>query len=258
MIIQFIGCWKMWEAILNSFVQSWFDTQNIFIEDRNWETKLNIQRKYNTQLWINKESDIIVLAIKPQQLQDIDFDIFQTNTTILSILWWVNINRLKEVSKKQNIIRCMPNLPITIWEWIIWYTKSWNINKNIIDAVEDAFKKSWYFIELKNEEDIDRLTIISGSWPAYFAYITEKLIKKAKNMWFNEDIANKLAINTFIWSAKLIEQSNISPKKFRENVSSKWWITQEVISTWERWNFENILSDWLDNGIKKAKELNWE
>ncbi len=256
MNIQFLGCGKMWEALLVSFIKSWCKVENIFVEDKNEKTKIHMKQKYNVHSWINRASDIIVLWIKPQQLKDIDFSIFNANSTILSILWWVTIDTLKGVSQKENIVRSLPNLPITIGEWIILYKTSWNIKENILWIIQNAFKSGWYFVELQDEKDIDKLSIISGAWPAYFSYITEKLIKKTKKMWFDNDIANKLAISTFIWSAKLLEKLNITPSEFRENVSSKWWVTQEVIDTRENWNFEEIFFEWLDNGIAKSKKLN--
>ena len=256
MKIQFIWCWNMWEIILQSIISIWIDIWNITVKTKSEEKENILKEKYNINIWINSNTDILILAIKPKQFHDLDLSIFSKDLLVISIMAWISINNIREKIKSEKIIRTMPNTPMSIWSWVIWYIKTTEVIEKESDFFTKTFKKTWILIECNNEDQVDKITALSWSWPAYYYYFTEIIKDKAIEMWFNEDMAREISNNTFIWAAKLLENSNLNPEELRNNITSPWGTTQKAIETFKSNWFIKSTTDAIDNAYKKAKELN--
>lgn len=256
MKIQFIWCWKMWEIILSSVLNNWVESKDIYVSTKTEKTQNLLGEEYDVQIWINKKADIIILGIKPQQFSEIDFEGFSGNSLIISIMAWVSNETIHSKTQNNNILKCMPNTSMSIWEWVVWYYKSKWIDESKIDFFINTFEKIWTLIEVDSEDKIDKITALSGSWPAYFYYITEILKKKALEFWFSEKESIIIADNTFIWSAKLLEQSLLTVEELRSNITSKWWTTQKAIESFEENWLDNIFKKWINSAYERAKDLN--
>lgn len=257
MQIQFIGCGKMWEAFLKWLLQAWITQSQINIYEI-YEPRVNeLKQLYpKIKFKINNNSEILILATKPQQLKKLDFSIFKQNTTILSMLAWSWVETIKNYSQLKNIVRCMPNLPLSIWQWAGGYYISWNPDNQQLELIQKLFKQLWYFIKIENEDDINKITAISWSGPAYFLYFTELLQQQAENMWFSVQEAKNLAEQTFIWTANLLRSNWLSAKEIKENVTSKWWTTEAALKYFqEKWLW-NIIINATNKAYKKSKKLN--
>lgn len=252
MKIQFFGCWNMWEIILKSILDSNISPKNIFIKTKTQEKQDKLTKKYKVNSKINYDCDMVILAIKPNQLREINLNQFWKNTLIISIMAWVWTKNIKF----DKIIRIMPNTPMQVNKWVIWFFSTKNVNKKELSIFKKIFEKNWVLIQTQNEDDIDKITALSWSWPAYYYLFTEIIENKATKMWFSKEKAKLLAYNTFIWAASLLEKSNISVKKLRKNITSPWWTTQEAIDTLKNNNFNNCLNEAIESAYKKAKFLN--
>lgn len=245
----------MWEIILNSIIKSKIKCE-IYIKTRTMEKENMLKEKYKVNLWINKDADIVILAIKPNQFKEINLNIFNKNTIIISIMAGISIKKIKEKSLSDKIIRTMPNTPSLVWKWIIWYTATNNILKNEIQLFKKLFSKTWKTIALNNEDEINKITALSWSWPAYYYYFTEAIINIAKEMGLSKDISKIIWYNTFFWAWALLEKSNLDIETLRKNITSPWWTTQKAIEIFESNNFKNSIEKAIKWAYKKAKELN--
>lgn len=257
MKIQFIWCWNMWEIILQSIISIWIDIQNITVKTKSKEKENILKEKYKVKIWVNNNSDILILAIKPKQFNELDLSNFSNNILVISIMAWISINKIKDKINSKKIIRSMPNTPMSIWKWVIWYIKTNEVIEKEDDFFSKIFKNTWVLIECKNEDEIDKITALSWSWPAYYYYFTEIIKDKAIEMWFNEDIARQISDNIFIWAASLLEKSNLYPEELRTNITSPWGTTEKAIETFKLNWFRKSTTDAISNAYKKAKELNY-
>lgn len=142
-----------------------------------------------------------------------------------------------------------------IWKWVIWYFVNLSVNKNYINYFLKIFFKTSYLINFKTEDKIDKITALSGSWPAYFYYITEILKQKAIDFGFLEKESEIIANNTFIWASNLLEYSWENVEILRKNITSKWWTTEKAIETFEKNFLGEKFIEWIDWAYKRAKEL---
>lgn len=252
MKIQIFGSWNMWEIVLNSFLKSNVSNKDIFVKTKTRETEEKIEKKYKINIWINYKSEIIILAIKPNQFKELDLSKFQKNVLIMSLMVWISTKNINF----NKIIRIMPNTPMLVNKWVIWFFSTKKVSQTELKFFKNIFEKAWVLIELKNEDEINKITALSWSWPAYYYLFTEIIEDKAKSMWFSEENAKLIAYNTFIWAANLLESSNEEIRKLREKITSPWWTTQEAIVTLKNNNFEQSLYEAIDNAYYKAKKLN--
>ncbi len=125
-----------------------------------------------------------------------------------------------------------------------------------MQILKKVFASVGKMIQVKNEDEIDKIAALSWSGPAYFFYMTEIIQKQAQKFGFTASEAEMIARETFIGSAKLLDQSWLPAHQLRKNVTSKWWTTQAALETMKK--------KWVDKGIqsgmvqayKKAKKLN--
>jgi len=273
MKIQFIWCGKMWEVILQNLLQV-EKKENIWVETKTDVSKNNLAKKYWINIWVNLNenilraptggapTDIIFLLIKPQQFKELYFEKFWENKIIFSFMAGINVKKISEKLKTKKIIRAMPNTPMLVWKWVIWYFVNNNkdiINRHLYNNYENYFRKIFSknssLIKCETEDKIDKITALSGSGPAYYYFITEILKQKAIEFWFSKKESENIANNTFIWASKLLEKSQEKVEILRKNITSKWWTTQKALETFEKNWFWEKFKEGIDEAYKRAKNL---
>ena len=202
------------------------------------------------------ETDLIVLACKPQQLDDLDPVIqkFSEGKTLLSILAGTPIEKLRNAfSNASQIIRTMPNTPGSIGAGITAYSPENPLSTEETQTIEAILGTLGHILHVP-EEQIDAITAISGSGPAYFFQFTNTLAEAAVQLGLNEEQAQLLATQTFIGSAKLLEQSGQTPTELRNAVTSPGGTTQAALESFQKDQLPHIVA----NAAKAARNRSIE
>lgn len=252
--VAFIGAGKMVSAIVKSLLRARiFEPEQIACCSANDGTseKLSsdtgIVRFENIDQMLEKNPRTLVLGCKPQQLSELPSNIAEKtkDCLVLSIMAGITLSRLNQsFPKAKNIVRSMPNTPGQIGAGATGYfflndpeNDDAKIIRNILSSLGEAYL-------LKKESDLDNITAISGSGPAYLFEFTCALEDAAKEIGLNAQMAKELALQTIIGSAKLMENSSFSPEELREQVTSPNGTTQAAL--------ESFLSDQLRETVKRA------
>jgi len=246
----------MWEVILKGLVDFGIKPEDIFVQETNETQRVRLEKTYKINFWINPHADIVILAVRPQQITNIDFSMFSKSALIFSIMAGITIQKLEEISGIPSIIRSMPNLPLSVGRGVIGYVKYDDNDAEKTELLVNVFSKIGKVIRLKDEDQIDWISTISWSGPAYFYYLTEMLTQQAKELWFSDDDAFAIAQETFIWSALLLDQSWLSATQLKNNVASKWGSTQAALDAMKEQWIEKTIQSWIHAAHKRAKELN--
>ena len=225
-------------------------------------TNVKVYKNFDEFFSENKEIDFVVLAIKPQQLNDIKNDIlkFENKSTVfISILAGKSVNWFKEnISSEIKVVRAMPNLPASISRGVtaIYCTSSILPNEKL--TIKELLLSIGTVSFVSKEEKIDLITAISGSGPAYFFYLTEVLTEIAIDLGISKDDAINFAKNTFIGSASLLdsERSN-NVITLRENVTSPGGTTEAALNILmdKEKGLKSLLKKAVLNAINRANEL---
>lgn len=201
--------------------------------------------------------DVLFLAAKPQQLGAICRDLAAKTqkALIISIAAGLSVNTLASWLQNRRIVRVMPNIPATVGAAMSGMFAPTTLApadkitaSRIIEAVGAAL---W----LDHEADIDNITAVSGSGPAYFFYLMEQMQKVAENFGFAPENARQLVLQTASGAVKLAEQSGADFATLRENVTSKGGTTAEALRCFNEGNMDAILSAGMHACRERAEVL---
>ncbi len=199
------------------------------------------------------EAHTILLAIKPQQASELLNTwklLFQPHQSIISMMAGISTENIQKMSGIKNIIRIMPNTPIIANAGIIGYFFTEDIaiekQKNYV-LLFNAITTS---IHCKSEEQINSITALSGSGPAYYFRLMETMQAQAEEWGFCKEDAKEIALKTLIGAGTLAKENDEDFQNLREKITSKGGTTEAALKYFTEHGFETI---WK-MGMKKAKE----
>ncbi|RLQ87228.1 pyrroline-5-carboxylate reductase [Notoacmeibacter ruber] len=169
-------------------------------------------------------AELIVLAVKPQVMADIA-PAYRSATArgaaVLSIAAGLPIRRYEEIYGDQTpIIRVMPNTPAAIGEGMMAYIANDAAGGALIANVRKLLETNGAVAELEEESQMDAVTAISGSGPAYVFHFIEALAEAGEKLGLSADLAALLARQTALGAAKLAADGETDPAELRRQVTS--------------------------------------
>jgi len=139
-------------------------------------------------------SGIIFLCVKPQDFYNLK-PLAPNNKIFISIMAGVKITNIKKIVNSPNVIRVMPNLPLQVGRGVIaWYVDAARLTKNQSDLINKLFSAFGYNFKVKTEDDLNKITAISGSGPAYVFLFIDALIKSAISLGFAKKQAEEIVL----------------------------------------------------------------
>ncbi len=205
-----------------------------------------------------KAADIVLLTIKPQIMDSVLTEIKDViaEKLVISIAAGISISHMQEFLGNKKIVRVMPNLAAQVGESMSCWICSKEVKTSEKALAKEILTSIGKEIELQDESQIDIITPISGSGPAYVFLLAELLENEAIAMGISAIDAHLLALQTVIGSANVLQNTNKSFEQLRLNVTSKGGVTQEVVQTFEEEKLREIFHKAIENGFKKSKQLN--
>ena len=263
--IGFIGSGKMAGAIIKGLIKTGFASpENISatqaepsgMEEKSKALGVNISTD-NKKL--TAESDVIFIATKPNQVLGVLEEIkpFVTgNKLIVSIAAGININKLEtNLPDGSRVIRVMPNTPALVGEGMSGMVGGKNADENDIKFVKELLSTIGKCIIVDNEEQIDIVTAISGSGPAFFYKVINEIARAGEKLGMDYDKALLLSIQTAIGSAKMALNRDISMEQLISNVATKGGCTAVGVDCMDEYNTEKVFYDVIKNTAQKANAL---
>jgi pyrroline-5-carboxylate reductase len=262
--IAFIGGGNMGEAILASLLtKKLAKPADITVSDVMEPRRDFLKQKYgvavtdnNTQAVTGK--DVIVLAVKPQQMQDVLAGIkavLKPSQLVLSIAAGVTINAIAKGLGHNVIVRSMPNTPAQLGLGMTGWTATAGVTavqKERARQILGAMGKEIYF---KDEAALDMVTAVSGSGPAYFYLFAESLIDAGVAIGLDRNEAEILVKQTMLGAAHLMAGSDKTPAELRRNVTSKGGTTEQAIKVFEESGLAKIAGEAVKAACRRSKEL---
>lgn len=261
-MIGFIGGGNMAEALIRGLIKE--GKRNIVVSDPIEERRRYLEKCYGIRTIssnkdVVKQSEIIVLAVKPQNIKEILEDIkdfVSERHIVVSIAAGIPLNFIKTYLKTDKLIRAMPNLAAIVGESMTVLAICECLEMKIVAPVRDIFMNVGKVITLP-ENYMNLVTALSGSGPGFFCYILEQLIEVATEIGFSEDIASELLIQTFVGTAKLLD-SGLPPDKIRQKVTSPGGTTEAGLKVLSEGTLRAILLKTINNATQRAKELSMQ
>lgn len=207
-----------------------------------------------------KAADVLVLACKPQQLAGLDPAIaeYTRDRLALSILAGKRLQRLAEtLPHARNIVRAMPNTPgqigAGITGWCAWKPLGQG-DRAIIDSLLSALGQA---TELA-EPQLDAVTGLSGSGPAYVFEFAAALRDAGEAVGLPRDVAWQLARETLLGSAQLLAKTGIEPELLRDQVTSPNGTTFAGLQRMKARDFRALIKETVVAATERSRELSRE
>ena len=274
--LYFIGYGHMAEAIYQRIDKSLFE--NIFLIEKDDNRRVSIDKKKYGKTQLLKSlhgirfcnSDIVILAVKPNQIKLICNEInsliiekkdlpevisIAAGVTTTSIKDYIIQENLSHLQNFLNIYRAMPNLCASNGDSITGlFENSVSDKSNSKNTVSEIFNSVGEILWVKKESDLNIVTAISGSGPAYIFYIMEVMINSAQELGLSEKDAKKLVAMTLIGSGKM----GLSIQNLKEQiskVSSKGGTTEAALKVFEKENLSLIFNQAIEAAHARSKEI---
>lgn len=253
-MIGIIGVGNMGRAIASRL------NKRILISDV-YARKLRNAKKKNTLIAKNnidlaKRADIIILAVKPQNIARVLKEIapFSKGKLIISIAAGIKTKFIEKRIGKARVIRIMPNMPAIVGKGVSALVKGRSASKKDLAVARMIFLTLGSLVEVR-ESLMDAVTAVSGSGPAYYFLFTEALEKAAVELGLNKRLASQLAKATFIGAAEVAKNTDISMRDFIDKVASKGGTTEAALKTFKKTGFERIVKEALKAARNRSRCL---
>ena len=264
MKIAFIGGGNMGEAMLSAVLSKGLSQpQAISVSDISQSRRQHLEQKYgvatmNDNRQAIKRGDVVVLAIKPQNLAGVMAELngqLKSAQLVLSIIAGARIDTLRRGLNHNCVVRAMPNTPAQIGEGISVWTATAEVTeqqKGWAGSILGAMGKEIY---VDDEKYIDMATAVSGSGPAYIFLFAESLIEAAVHIGLPRDMAQELVVQTLSGSGHFLRKSGKQPLELRKMVTSPGGTTAEALAQLEKGKFTELVKQAVEAAYNKAKRL---
>ena len=259
MKIGFFGAGKMAEGILSAIA----DKKSVVMAEKVAARAQELKRKYGVKMTddlkeVVRGADLIFLAVKPQDVDTVAAAVkplLKASQTIVSIVAGKTLAKLRTAfGAKVRLIRVMPNLALRANAGMCAICAAAKTPAAAVKAVEKILGGAGATVVLK-EKDFDAVTALSGSGPAYFAYMEEAMAEGGVKLGLKPAVARLLAEQTMYGTAKFLRESGMELKPFIDGVCTKGGTTAAGMVKLANPSFKKIVAATLAAAAKRSKEL---
>lgn len=271
--IGFIGSGNIAYSLVGGLTTTGVQGKNIWVSDPNTEKMTQMASHFSVNLTSSNTElvqsvDIVILAVKPQQLAQVCSDIAtavsQSNPLIISIAagvlskdieLWLKSENEQLIDTSPALVRCMPNTPALVQSGATALFANKQVTDEQKTLAESILRAAGLTLWLENESDMDAVTALSGSGPAYFFLIIEAIEKAGVQLGLDEKTAHLLAIQTAFGASKMALESNDSPETLRNKVTSPGGTTEKAIAILQEGQIEALFAKALEGAKARSIEL---
>ena len=261
-----IGTGKMGGAILDGVLQPGVSCESLRVttqSDQSAEllrsrglTAASLDIEPEANAWAVAGAKIVIIAVKPAKVLDAITSVahvLDKDAVVVSVAAGITTEAMEKVTSNP-VVRAMPNTPTQIGQGVTGLAAGSRASDDHVASVERVFGLLGHVVVVP-EEQINALSAISGSGPAYVFYIAEKLIDVATSHGFSTEQANVMVQGTLLGAAALLDQSGDTPATLRAAVTSPGGTTEQAIAQFDESGLGGLLADAIDRAIARAEEM---
>ncbi len=260
--IAFIGGGNMASAIIGGLLKSGRAPGDILVLEPNAEQRSKLQRELQVITLeapgsVLQRAGIVVWAIKPQSFKAAaEANLEHIGTALqFSVMAGIRSDDMAKLLGTQRIVRSMPNTPALIGQGIAGLYAREAVTADERKDIERLLAPTGRTLWVANETDLDAVTALSGSGPAYVFYFVEAMVQAAVEMGLSEEQGKALALATFSGAAALASASSDPPSLLRERVTSKGGTTYAALTSMEASGIKPAIVKALKAAQRRAAEL---
>jgi len=265
MRILFIGGGNMATALIGGLLQQGFKPGDLRVVEVAEQVRQHLQKQFGIAVAASPDGDIaedvVLLAVKPQNMRAVATDLARClrGQLVISIAAGIRtVDLARWLGGHDRIVRAMPNTPALIRSGIAGLFAAVNVKQADRDSAQGILAAVGSVVWVSEEQDIDTVTAISGSGPAYVFYFIEALEQAAIELGLNEEQAHALAVQTFSGAARLAAASEESAAVLRARVTSKAGTTEAALKAMEASHIKRAIVEAVRAAAARSRELGEE
>jgi len=259
--IAFIGAGNMARSLVSGLLAGGHDPSCIRASDpaaaqRETITSLGVATSTDNGQTI-RAADVVVLAVKPQVMSAVVRALpLERNQLVISIAAGVPIASLERWSTTgQPIVRCMPNTPALLGAGITGLHANTAVSAEARRLAERVLAAAGRILWVDEESQLDAVTAVSGSGPAYFFYLMEAMIEAGEALGLPRESAIALTLETAYGAALMAREPGADPQQLRRNVTSPGGTTERALTILDAAGTRRIMIDAIQGAATRAREL---
>lgn len=199
-------------------------------------------------------ADVVLLATKPQQMADALKEARRfTRATFISIAAGIKTEFIERHVGERPVVRVMPNTPLMVGAGATAIAPGRFADESALAKADFIFRSSGIVVRVR-EDQLDAVTALSGSGPAYFFFLVEQMVRAGVEMGLDPQVAHELATQTAFGAGQML-RTDVAPAELRRRVTSPGGTTQAAIEHMQSREFEAIVVDALKAAERRGKEL---
>jgi pyrroline-5-carboxylate reductase len=260
--IAFIGGGNMASAIIGGLIRQGLPASQVAVVEPFAEARARLAQEFGVQAQENAGADIasagmVVWAVKPQTFRDAAAQAraHLPQALHLSVAAGIRSDSIAGWLGTQRIVRSMPNTPALVGKGMTALFARAAASADDRTRVEQVIATTGEFVWVDEERQLDAVTALSGSGPAYVFYFLEAMVQAGMEMGLDEQQARRLAVGTFGGASELARASSEPLQLLRERVTSKGGTTYAALTSLEADAVKASFVKALHAACKRAEEL---
>lgn len=266
--ICFLGTGSMGSAVLKGLLASGYESKLISATTQSEQSAknlralgvsaLSLESSPDANVLLSSDAQVVVLGVKPYKIADVLTEIrdeLPKDAVVISMAAGIELATMAEkLPQHPNLIRTMPNTPALVGKGVTGVAAATTASAAATETAMNLFQTVGEAVQLE-EPQINALSAISGSGPAWLMFIVEKWEEVAIARGFSKDQAATLVRSTLIGSAELLAQTGEEPSVLRKNVTSPGGTTEKIIATLEGADLAKLFDQALQAAVNRADEI---
>ena len=268
--IAFLGCGSMNEAILGGLLEAGTDPADVVATVRRAVRASELAERYHgiTAIAGEEEPDnnrqatkgaaVVILGVKPVGIADLAREIspaLSPDTVVVSVAAAVSIAQLEAaLPTGQPVIRTMPNTPAKLGRGVVSVSPGTHCTPEQLQKVKGILKGAGTVVEVP-EEQVDALSAISGSGPAYAFYLAEAMASAGEELGLDRELSLLLARETVAGAGLMLAEPGADPSALRRAVTSPNGTTERAIATFDEQGIPAIIAAGARAAANRAAEI---
>lgn len=261
--MSFIGGGNMARSLIGGLIARGADPTSIVVADPSAEQRNILRTRYRVAVTDDngaaaRDSKLTVLAVKPQEMRNVVVGIAASmppDALVVSVAAGIRASDIQRWTQGRPVVRCMPNRPALQGCGMTALYATQDASSQARERAEQIMSAVGATLWVEEEAQLDAVTAVSGSGPAYFFLLIEILELTGVKLGLSESVAHRLAVETAYGAGLMAREANESAATLREQVTSKGGTTAAALEHLEAHNVRAIFADAIAAAAARSAEL---
>lgn len=261
--IAFIGAGNMAASLIGGLRAKGLEAAQIRASDPGAETRARVSAEHGIEVFADNAdaiqgADVVVLAVKPQAMKVVCEAIrphLQPGQLVVSIAAGITCASMNNWLGAQPIVRCMPNTPAVLRQGVSGLYATAEVSTEQRQQAEELLSAVGIALWLDEEQQLDAVTAVSGSGPAYFFLLIEAMTAAGEKLGLPRETAAQLTLQTALGAAHMAVASDVDAAELRRRVTSPAGTTEAAIKSFQADGFEALVEKALGAAAHRSAEM---